>query len=76
MEISNSRFKAIATTLGISFWFFIITTTMGIFSLENLLIFFSFMMIVTQIFAVKLSKGLNIFAKEIFESILPSIFEK
>jgi len=73
MEISSSRFKAIAATLGISFWFFIITSTMGIFSIENLLIFFSFMMIITQVFAIKLSKGLDIFAKintKIFLGIL------
>tara|TARA_B100000809_G_scaffold62735_1_gene59491 strand:- start:2968 stop:3324 length:357 start_codon:yes stop_codon:yes gene_type:complete len=62
MELSSSRFKALAVTAGFSFWFFIITSTVGLFSFEALAVFVVTILIVTQIFAVKLSKGLDIFA--------------
>ena len=62
MRTSSSRFKALAVTAGFSFWFFIITSTFGIFSIEVFLIFIIILAAVTQIFAVKLSKGLDIFA--------------
>ena len=62
MRHSSSRLKALAVTAGFSFWFFIISTITGLFSFEAL-----------GIFAVKLSKGLDIFAiinTKIFLSIL------
>ena len=62
MELSSSRFKALAVTAGFSFWFIIITTSIGIFSLELLGIFLTITIAITQIFSVKLSKGLDIFA--------------
>ena len=62
MRTSASRFKALAVTAGFSFWFFIITSAFGIFSIEVFLIFIIILAAVTQIFAVKLSKGLDIFA--------------
>ena len=62
MELSSPRFKSLAVTAGFSFWFFIITTVVGIFSLELFAGFVVILLIVTQIFALKLSKGLDIFA--------------
>ena len=62
MKTSSSRFKALAVTGGFSFWFFIITSAFGIFSIEAFLIFIIILGTVTQIFAVKLSSGLDIFA--------------
>jgi hypothetical protein len=62
MNASSPRFKSLAVTAGLSFWFFIITTSMGIFSIEILIIFVAIVLSVTQIFAKKLSKGLDIFA--------------
>jgi len=62
MELSSTRFKALAVTIGFSFWFFVITTTIGMFSIELMGIFVIGMIIVTQIFAVKLSRGLDMFA--------------
>ena len=62
MELSSSRFKAFAVTAGFSFWFAIITTGMGVFSFEALGIFAAIVIVITQIFAVKLAKGLDIFA--------------
>ena len=62
MELSSPRFKSLAVTAGFSFWFFIITTVVGIFSLEFFAGFVVILLIVTQIFALKLSKGLDIFA--------------
>lgn len=73
MELSSTRFKALAVTIGFSFWFFIITTTIGMFSIELMVIFVIGMIIVTQIFAVKFSRGLDMFAKlntKIFLGIL------
>ena len=62
MELSSPRFKALAVTAGFSFWFFIISSIVGIFSLELFAGFVIVMVIITQIFTVKLSKGLDIFA--------------
>ena len=62
MELSSSRFKALAVTAGLSFWFFIISSAVGLFSLDALAIFVAITISITQIFAFKLSKALDIFA--------------
>ena len=62
MELSSPRFKSLAVTAGFSFWFFIITSATGLFSFEALAVFVVAVLIITQIFAAKLSKGLGIFA--------------
>ena len=62
MELSSSRFKALAVTAGFSFWFFIISSAVGLFSLDALAIFIAITISITQIFAFKLSKALDIFA--------------
>lgn len=62
MELSSSRFKAVAVTAGSSFWFFIITSAIGIFSVELFAIFVIISITFTQIFSIKLSKGLDTFA--------------
>ena len=62
MELSSPRFKSIAVTSGLSFWFFIITSATGYFSLEFLVVFVVSILIITQVFSSKISKGLDIFA--------------
>ena len=62
MELSSPRFKALAVTAGFSFWFIIITIGFCVFSFELLGIFVAITITITQIFSVKLSKGLDIFA--------------
>jgi glycosyltransferase involved in cell wall biosynthesis len=62
MNASSPRFKSLAVTAGLSFWFFIITTSMEMFSIEILIIFVAIVLSVTQIFTKKLSKGLDIFS--------------
>ena len=62
MELSSQRFKALAVTAGFSLWFFIISSATGLFSLEAFAIFVAITIAITQIFARKLSKALNIFA--------------
>ena len=62
MQTSSPRFKSLAVTAGLSFWFFIITSSTGIFSIEILIIFVAIVLSVTQIFTKKISKGLDIFA--------------
>ena len=62
MELSSPRFKAITVTLGISLWFFVISFSMGVFSLDIFGIFVAIVFILTQVFAVKLSTVLNAFA--------------
>ena len=62
MQTSSPRFKSLAVTAGLSFWFFIITSSTGIFSIEILIIFVTIVLSVTQIFTKKISKGLDIFA--------------
>ena len=62
MELSSPRFKALAVTAGFSFWFFIISSAVGLFSFEAFGIFIAIIIAITQIFALKLSKALDIFA--------------
>ena len=62
MNATSSRFKSLAVTAGLSFWFFIITSSTGLFSIEYLVLFAGSILIITQIFAKKISKGLDIFA--------------
>jgi|TARA_B110000263_G_scaffold56194_1_gene47739 glycosyltransferase involved in cell wall biosynthesis len=62
MQLSSPRFKSVAVTAGLTFWFVIITTAIGIFSLEFLLIFSSLIFAITQIFSYKVSKGLDALA--------------
>ena len=62
MELSSQRFKALAVTAGFSLWFFIISSATGLFSIEAFVIFIAMTIVLTQIFAIKLSKALDIFA--------------
>ena len=62
MELSSTRFKALAVTAGFSLWFFIISSATGLFSFEAFVIFVAVTISITQIFALKLSKALDIFA--------------
>jgi len=62
METSSPRFKSIAVSAGLTFWFIIITSSAGMFSIELSLLFIGIIFTVTQIFAKKISKGLDIFA--------------
>ena len=62
MERSSSRFKALAVSAGLSFWFFIVSSVMGIFSIEAMLLFIAGIIILTQIFVIKLSKVLDALA--------------
>ena len=62
MEHSSSKFKALAVSAGLSFWFFIISSITGMFSIEAMLLFILAIVIISQIFAIKLSKALDVFA--------------
>ena len=62
MELSSPRFKALAVTAGFSLWFFIISSATGLISIEAFVIFIAITIAITQIFAIKLSKALDIFA--------------
>jgi hypothetical protein len=62
MELSSPRFKATAVPAGFSLWFFIVSSVIGLFSFEVFAIFVIITITVTQIFAFKLSKALDIFA--------------
>ena len=62
MELSSPRLKGFAVTAGFSFWFFVITNSIGLFSLELMLSFIIILGLFTQIFSKKLSKVLDAFA--------------
>ena len=62
MKFSSPRFKSVAVTAGLTYWFVIITATTGYFSYEFLLIFSASILGITQIFSYKVSKGLDKFA--------------
>lgn len=62
MELSSPRFKSVAVSVGFSLWFFVITSAIGIFSLETFGIFVMIIFTITQVFTFKLSKVLDRFA--------------
>ena len=62
MELSSPRFKSLTVTVGLSFWFFIITSATGNFSIELFVIFIAITVTITQIFSYKLSRVLDVFA--------------
>ena len=62
MEISSPRFKALAVSLGFTFWFFIITSAVGYFSIEIFLVFMIIIFPTMQIVALQVSKALDVFA--------------
>jgi len=62
LELSSPRYKSLAVTAGLTFWFIIITIATGYFSFEYLAIFSLSLFIITQIFSYKISKALDIFA--------------
>ena len=74
MELSSPRFKSVAVTAGLSFWFFIIISAIGIFSFEILLVFIVSVFIITQILSSKISKGLDILAKINTKIFLGALF--
>ena len=74
MELSSPRFKSVAVTAGLSFWFFIIISASGIFSFEILLIFIASVLTITQAFSSKISKGLDILAKINTKIFLGALF--
>tara|TARA_B100000029_G_scaffold414848_1_gene418400 strand:+ start:140 stop:490 length:351 start_codon:yes stop_codon:yes gene_type:complete len=74
MQTSSPRFKSLAVTAGFSFWFFILTSAAGVFSLEIFVIFVVALFSITQLFAKKISKGLDIFAKFNTKFFLATLF--
>jgi len=62
MELSSPRFKALTVSLGFTFWFFILSSIFGIFTIEYLVIFVVIVFPLFQLLAVKVSKALDIFA--------------
>ena len=62
MQTSSPRFKSLAVTAGVSFWFFILTNAVGIFTLELFGIFVGVLLTLTQIFTKRISRGLDVFA--------------
>ena len=62
MKLTSPRIKSLTVTAGLSFWFFIITLGLGIFSIEVFSIFVISLMTITQIFSSKISRMLNLFS--------------
>ena len=62
MEVSSPRFKAIAVSSGFTFWFFIVTSIIGVFTLEYFLIFIVITFPLMQLLSVKVAGALDIFA--------------
>ena len=62
MQTSSPRFKSLAVTAGLSFWFFIFTNAASVFTIEYFVVFVGVLLTITLIFAKKISKFLDIFA--------------
>ena len=73
MQLSSPRFKAFTVSAGLTFWLFIITNSLGVFSTEFFLIVVGIIFVVFQILSIKISKILDyiaIFNTKIFLGIL------
>ena len=62
MELSSPRFKALAVSAGFTFWFFIITSIFGVFTLEYFAIFVAVVFPLMQFMSIKVSSVLDTFA--------------
>jgi len=62
MELSSPRFKALAVSVGFTFWFFIITSILGVFALEYFVIFVAVVFPLMQFLSIKVSSALDTFA--------------
>lgn len=58
----NPRLKSLAVTAGLSFWFYVFTASAGVFDAWYLLAFAGAVLAVTQAFASRVSRGLDIVA--------------
>jgi len=62
MELSSPRFKALAVSAGFTFWFFVITSIVGVFTLEYFAIFIAIVFPLMQFMSIKVSSALDTFA--------------
>jgi len=62
MELSSPRFKALAVSAGFTFWFFILTSIFGVFTLEYFAIFIAIVFPLMQFMSIKVSSALDTFA--------------
>ena len=62
MKLSSPRFKAITVSAGFTLWFFIITSILGVFTLEYFAIFIAIVFPLMQFMSIKLSSVLDTFA--------------
>ncbi len=62
MELSSPRFKALAVSAGFTFWFFVITSIVGVFTLEYFAIFVAIVIPLMQFMSIKVSSALDTFA--------------
>ena len=62
MELSSPRFKALTVSAGFTLWFFIITSILGIFTLEYFVIFIAIIFPLMQFMSIKVSSALDTFA--------------
>lgn len=62
MMLSSPRFKALAVSAGFTFWFVILTTAFGVFSIEIFVGFIAIIFPLMQILSIKVSKVLDAFA--------------
>jgi len=62
MKLSSPRFKALTVSAGLTLWFFIITSIIGVFTLEYFTIFIAIVFPLMQFISIKVSSALDIFA--------------
>ena len=62
MNFSSPRFKAVTVSAGFTLWFFIITSIIGVFTLEYFAIFIVIIFPLMQFMSIKVSSALDIFA--------------
>ncbi len=62
MELSSPKFKALAVSAGFTLWFFIITSILGVFTLELFVIFVAIVFPLMQVLSKKVSSVLDVFA--------------
>jgi len=62
MKLSSPRFKALTVSAGLTLWFFIVTSIIGVFTIEYFAIFIAIVFPLMQLLSIKISSALDVFA--------------
>jgi len=74
MELSSPRFKALAVSAGFTFWFFVMTSISGVFTINYFIIFIAIVFPLMQLMSIKVAGVLDVFAIYLTKIFLGILF--